>query len=228
MAKTIKQKFILDESGSMLSQQQVVIDGFNEQLDMMKKEEATGEVKYLVSLTKFSEKVEKVFTDVPLADVKRLTKEDYAPNGGTALFDAIGATISTAGRGETDVMVSIMTDGHENSSKEWKHSAIKTLIQLRERENKWGFVYFGANQDAFSAASSIGMSNAVNYAVANTGMAMQAMSSVRAAYTTSALSGNYNVSNLTCNVDQSSLTNTDYSNLINSSNPFSPNYKGSK
>ena len=40
MAKTIKQKFILDESGSMLSQQQVVIDGFNEQLEMMGKEEA--------------------------------------------------------------------------------------------------------------------------------------------------------------------------------------------
>ena len=205
MAKTIKQKFILDESGSMLSQQQVVIDGFNEQLEMMGKEEACGEIRYLVSLTKFSEKVEKVFTDVPLANVKRLTKNDYKPCGGTALFDAIGATIDTAARGETDVMVTIMTDGHENSSTNWKQPAIKTLIKLRQDENKWCFVYFGANQYALTAASSIGVANAVNYTVANTANAMHAMSAVRGTYTSSALSGNYMTSNLACNVNEADL-----------------------
>lgn len=206
MAKTIKQKFILDESGSMSPQQQIVIDGFNEQLETMGKEEKSGEVRYLVSLTKFSEKVEKVFTDVPLADVKKLTKNTYAPSGGTALFDAIGATIDCASQGETDVMVTIMTDGHENASREWKQPAIKTLIKIRQEENKWGFVYFGANQNAWTAASSIGVNNAVNYTAANTGIAMRAMSSVRSTYTSSALSGNYMVSNLACNVDESELT----------------------
>jgi len=205
MAKTIKQKFILDESGSMLNQQQVVIDGFNEQLQMMAKEEKAGEVTYLVSLTKFSEKVEKVFTDVPLAQVQKLNKNTYSPDGGTALFDAIGATISTATRGETDVMVTIMTDGRENASREWKRAAIQTLIKIRQDENKWGFVYFGANQDAWAAAKDIGVSNAVNYTVANTGMAMNAMSAVRSTYTSSALSGNYMTSNLACDVNEAEL-----------------------
>lgn len=205
MAKTIKQRFILDESGSMSPQQQVVIDGFNEQLEMMGKEEKSGEVCYLVSLTKFSEKVEKVFTDVPLADVKRLTKQTYAPLGGTALFDAIGATIDTAALGETDCIVTIMTDGHENSSKKWKREGIKTLIKIRQNENKWGFVFFGCGMDAFVEATSMGMSNAVNYTAANTGNAMRAMSAVRSTYTSSAMSGVYNTSNLACNINEADL-----------------------
>ena len=207
MAKTIKQKFIIDESGSMNSQQKTVIDGFNEQLETMAQEEkdANGELTYLVSLIKFSDKVKIVFQDVPLAQVKKLTEADYTPSGGTALFDAIGETISRAYPGETDNIITIITDGHENASRSYKHAAIKTLIDLRQRENKWGFVYFGANQDAWSAASSMGISNAVNYTVANTGMAMNSMSSVRSTYTASAMKGHYQTTNLTCDINEAEL-----------------------
>ena len=204
--KTIKQKFIIDESGSMLNQQMTVINGFNEQLQDMAREEREQDVRYLVSLTKFSHAVTKVFVDVPVAEVPKLTTETYRPDGSTALFDAIGATIESATLGETDVMVTIMTDGQENASRTWKQAAIKTLIDIRQRENKWGFVYFGANQDAWSAASSIGVANAVNYTVNNTANMMRASSTVRSAYTTSAMKGVYNVSNLTCNVNEKDLT----------------------
>ena len=71
--KTIKQKFIIDESGSMLNQQMTVINGFNEQLQDMAREEREQDVRYLVSLTKFSHAVTKVFVDVPMAEVPRLT-----------------------------------------------------------------------------------------------------------------------------------------------------------
>jgi len=203
--KTIKQKFIIDESGSMLNQWDTVISGFNEQLDTMKVEESTTEVRYLVSLTKFSYQSTVVYKDIPLAEVPRLTKQTYTPGGGTALLDAIGNTIDTAAPGETDVMITIMTDGEENSSREWKRSSIKTLIDLRQNENKWGFVYLGANQDAWQEAAQYGINNALNYTVANTGAAMKSMSAVRSCYVSSALEGTYATSNLCSTVNTEDL-----------------------
>ena len=205
--KTIKQKFVLDESGSMLAQQQVIINGFNEQLATMRQEEKAGDIRYLVTLTKFSDNATMIYKDVPLEQVADLTEQTYTPKGWTALYDAIGMTIDTATQGETDVLVTILTDGFENKSREWKKAAIKTLIDIRQRENKWGFVYFGANQDAWTEASNLGVLNAVNYTMANTGQAISAMSAVRSCYTSSVTSGNYNsLDKLTSNVNQDELT----------------------
>jgi hypothetical protein len=203
--KTIKQKFVLDESGSMDNQQDTVISGFNEQIITMKKEEKEQGVRYLVSLTKFNEHVELMYKDLPLANVPLLTKETYNPSGWTALYDAIGATIDTAKLGETDTIVTIMTDGVENRSKKWKKAGIKALIDVRQNENKWGFVYFGANQDAWAEASSLGMKNAMNYSMTSTGTAMNSMSSARCCYTTTAMNNTYDVSNLTANINQEDL-----------------------
>ena len=199
--KTIKQKFVIDESGSMLPQQSTVISGFNEQLNTMKQEEKDSDVRYLVTMVKFNDKVTVLFKDKPLEEVSELTEKTYVPKGWTALYDAIGATIDTATLGETDTIVTIMTDGHNNASKEWSKNSIKTLIELRQKENKWGFIYFGADQDAWDAASSIGVANAVNYTVENTGIAISAMSVCRSAYVTTASSGAYNVCNLTDNIN---------------------------
>jgi hypothetical protein len=204
--KVIKQRFVIDESISMSSQQHVVISGFNEQLDTMRKEETQQGVKYLVSLTKFSDTVTLVFKDLPLEKVQHLTTETYSPQGSTALLDAIGQTIDTALPGETDVVVTIFTDGQENASRQWKTVTIKTLIELRQKDNKWGFVFFGANQDAWTEAQNLGIANAVNYTMQNTGAAFTAMNCVRSAYTMSAVKGDYNVSNLTANVNLDELT----------------------
>jgi uncharacterized protein YegL len=203
--KTIKQKFVIDESGSMAGQQTTIISGFNEQLSTMRQEEKDTDVRYLVTLTKFSDKAVVVFKDKPLSEVPDLTTRTYTPSGWTALYDAIGMTIDTAEQGETDVMVTIMTDGAENKSREWKKASIKTLIQIRENENKWGFVFFGANQDAWQEASQLNISNALNYTMANTGAAMKSMSAVRSAYVTSALQGTYTTSNLTACVNTDDL-----------------------
>ena len=203
--KTIKQKFILDESGSMNVQRDTVISGFNEQIETMKQEEISNNISYLVSLTKFNDRVTVVYKDLPLNKILPLTYETYCPNGWTALYDAIGSTIDTAMLGETDTVVTIFTDGQENKSKTWKKVGIKTLIDLRQNENKWGFIYFGANQDAWQEASSLGMANAVNYTTSNTGAAIYAMSMCRSDYVTTENSGTYDVCNLTSTVNTDDL-----------------------
>jgi len=212
--KTIKQKFVIDESGSMLPQQSTVISGFNEQLATMKQEEKDSDVRYLVTLVKFSDNVTVLYRDKPLAEVEELTTRTYVPKGWTALYDAIGTTIDTAVLGETDTVVVIMTDGQNNASREWNKSQIKTLIELRQNENKWGFIYFGADQNAWASASSLGVANAVSYTAANTGEAISAMSACRSSYVTTASSGAYNVYSLTDSIQSCNLTATSSGSTI--------------
>ena len=79
------------------------------------------------------------------------------PRGGTALYDAIGIGVTEFGRSlaampeharpET-VQVIVVTDGEENSSVEYKASAIKKLVLSQKDDYKWDFVFLGANQDA--------------------------------------------------------------------------------
>lgn len=203
--KTIKQKFALDKSGSMTSMQMKVIEGFNKTLADMKEEEIRDDVRYLITLVEFSDNARIVYADKPLAEVKPLDTKTYVPDGMTALYDGIAMAIDTCEEGEKDTLVTIMTDGGENSSKDWDASTIKTLIDLRQDENKWGFTFFGANQDACLTAKSLGVRNALNYSTVNTSAAFRSTGDIRSAYTSQVKSMNYDVSNLTANVNQDEL-----------------------
>ena len=104
-----------------------------------------------------------VFENVAIAEVGFLDKNNYRPNGGTNLYDAIGTTIrrveaQLAPLAEIpNVLVVIVTDGGENASHEYNLAAIKNMIKEKEAEG-WTFIYLGANQDAFSVGSSFGLS----------------------------------------------------------------------
>ncbi len=115
--KTIRQRFIIDASGSMGPQMMSVINGFNEQLEQMQREQKEKDVRYLLSLTQFSYRSNLVYKDLPLYKVPKLSTLNYSPNGGTALLDAIGENLTDGGN--YDCLVTIMTDGEENSSTKW-------------------------------------------------------------------------------------------------------------
>jgi uncharacterized protein YegL len=202
--KIIKQKFVVDRSGSMSSQRDTIISGFNEQIETMKQEEKEKDVQYLVSLTLFSNKAEIIYKDKPLSEVQLFNHETYKTGGWTALNDAIVMTIDSAKLGETDTIITIMTDGHENASK-MKKAGVKALIKIRQEENKWGFVYFGANVDAWDEAAQYGISNAVQYTETNTNNAIHAMASCRSIYTSNALNNSYVNDNLTANINKEEL-----------------------
>ena len=59
----------------------------------------------------------------------------------------------------------IITDGQENSSKEYSKAQIKKKISDKQEKYDWEFIFLGANIDAASEAESIGIqrSNAVKY-----------------------------------------------------------------
>ena len=154
---------ILDKSGSMSTKVQDVIGGFNLYLDELAKEPA---VDYGFSLTLFDTVVEMKYKGVPLATVAKIDEKTYRPGGCTALLDAVGDTVQAVGTDGFDKVITvIMTDGEENSSREWTLETVRELIRRKEAAGNWTFVFLGANFDAFAQGASLGvpMANAVRY-----------------------------------------------------------------
>lgn len=102
---------------------------------------------------------------VPAEKVSEMSRRDYCPSGCTPLYDAMGKSISELEDvllpGD-QVLVTIITDGYENSSCEYNASSIKTLVG-RMREKGWTFVYIGANQDSIEVAKNMNIANAMNF-----------------------------------------------------------------
>lgn len=161
--------FVLDKSGSMSSIVNDAIGGFNTYLRELKKDKKAS---YKFSLTLFDTGVENRYADAALDVIPELTSKTYIPSGCTALLDAIGSTVATVERksgGAGKILTVILTDGEENSSREYSLTQIKSLIERKEREGNWTFVFLGAGLDAFAAGDRIGVgtSNSVAYDPAN-------------------------------------------------------------
>lgn len=145
------------------------IGGFNTYINTLK---ADNNASYQFSLTLFDTTLEKRYVAVPLKDVPELTTSTYVPGGMTALYDAIGQTVTAveqSGKQYNKVLTVILTDGHENSSREYRLEGVKTLITRKEKEGNWTFVFLGADLSAFAVGDNIGvrMANSVAYDPAN-------------------------------------------------------------
>ena len=123
---------ILDKSGSMGSCVTDTIGGFNTYKNELKKDKKS---KYLLSLTLFDTSYENRHIAVSLDSVPDLTLQTYVPGGMTALYDAIGksvAAVESNGEKYDKVLTVIMTDGEENSSREYRLPMVKELITRKE------------------------------------------------------------------------------------------------
>ena len=154
--------FLLDRSGSMESIRDDTEGGFNAFIAEQRSEPG----RCRVTLAQFDDEYEEVYRDVPIADVPRLS---LRPRGMTALLDSIGRLVSEAGvrlaalpeeQRPGVVIVGIMTDGHENASRELTHAAVKSMIERQSTTYGWQFLYMGADQDAIEVGASIGVSAA--------------------------------------------------------------------
>lgn len=158
---------ILDESGSMSCIERQALNGLNETLQTIRKaQEKYPDQEQLVSIVPFESQNIRLLRDkVSITKVNDLCPEEYNPGGCTPLFDAIGFGINSIRRQVTDddsVLVTIITDGEENSSREYSGSAIATIIDELKKKG-WMFTYIGANQDAVSVAKTINITNALNF-----------------------------------------------------------------
>lgn len=165
--------FVLDDSGSMQSCRAATISGYNEYLQAQKKDALETGIPTFVSLYKFDgSSVNAVFNRVSVNEVEELNEKSYDPQGMTNLYDAIGGVmmqinsqLSANKKADRDsIIITILTDGAENSSRTFDNSTIKQMVEKAEGKN-WGFMFLGANINAFAAGSSLGfgVNNTMQY-----------------------------------------------------------------
>jgi hypothetical protein len=172
---------VLDRSYSMMSCRSAMEEGLNAFVNKQKQE--SGETRF--TLVKFDD-----FYEIELAgvDIKSVGHCALEPRGNTALLDAVGKTIVDTGarlavlkeEGRPGlVVIVIVTDGEENSSKEFKLEDVKALTKQQTETYNWQFTYLGANQDAFGVAQGMGLAaaGAANYNVMHAKMAFDAAGS---------------------------------------------------
>jgi hypothetical protein len=153
---------LLDRSGSMEAIRPDVIGGFNA---FLASQQADGDDARL-SLVQFdtADVADVVVDDAPIGLVPPLTTATFIPRGGTPLLDATGHLIARArqraaaraamGQPEAVIVVTI-TDGHENSSREYTRGQVRKLVESCQAEG-WTFVFLSAGIDAYDEAHDVG------------------------------------------------------------------------
>lgn len=158
---------ILDRSGSMGAVVADTVGGFNTLIEGRKKD--AGETK--ISLVQFDDQYERVFEAKSPDEIGVL---EFEPRGLTALYDAIGRTVLDVGNRLRElseeerpdkVLIVVITDGQENSSREFTSDKINEMITHQQDVYNWDFMFIGANQDAILSAQTIGISasHSMNY-----------------------------------------------------------------
>ncbi len=167
--KRVFNLIIVDESGSMSIIEHQALMGLNETLETVgKMQKLHPDMEQRVTLITFDDSHQRyIFDNVPVGKTHLLTKREYRPGGATPLYDAIGMGISklNAQTGADDnVLVTIITDGEENCSREYNLKMVKTLIEKLKKQN-WTFTLIGTdNLDVEGMAGSMAIDNHLEFA----------------------------------------------------------------
>ena len=158
---------ILDESGSMSSIEKQAVDSVNETLQSVRSAQQKYEdQEHFVSFVTFnSDGIKTVLDRAEALKAEDITSDQFNPACCTPLYDAIGQSVTELKKSvaENDkVLVTIITDGYENASKEYNQASVKALTEKLGKEG-WTFAYIGANQDAVAVSNSLGISNAMDF-----------------------------------------------------------------
>lgn len=156
--------FILDASGSMAHLVADTLGSFNSLIEEQKKD--PGET-YITTVL-FNQYHNVLHNHISVKDMEPMTDKDYITFGTTALLDAVGKTIDNIGERLSDteeeerpekVIFVIITDGLENSSKEYSKAKVKEMIEHQQSKYSWTFMFLGANMDAVNEGASLGINS---------------------------------------------------------------------
>lgn len=184
--KTSHILFVLDDSGSMQDCRDATIEGFNGYLASQKENVKETGIKTFVSLYKFDGRnVTPVYSRIAVEEISPLDRNSYNPQGMTNLYDGIGGVMmkvnsDLASVKKTDrdsIIINILTDGQENSSRTFNNADIKQMVSKAE-EKQWTFMFLGANIDAFAVGNTLGFSkhNTMQFDTKNVGATMRSAS----------------------------------------------------
>lgn len=167
---------VLDESGSMFSTKEITIEGFNALIGNIKQTaKEFNDQEHFVSFISFNSMgLKGLIWKQPVEMIREIDHSSYQPNGGTPLYDALGFTLTKL-RNELNnqpnakVLVTVITDGEENASREFNGAQIRDLIKSLE-DGGWTFAYLGADHDVWRAAESLNIRNSKSYSKTKEGI----------------------------------------------------------
>lgn len=163
---------IVDESGSMSHLTRSTLSGVNETINTIKSAQrqfADTQV-HTLTLVTFDTgdprgNVRTLIDNKPIEQVEEFM--DYNPNGCTPLYDAMGMSLSRLynlikhDKDATGV-VTVLTDGLENASREWRPGPLGELIERLKSEG-WTFSYMGSAHDVKSVSDLLHIDNVVEF-----------------------------------------------------------------
>ena len=157
----------------MSSIEKQAVSGLNETFQTIRNaQKEHQEQQHFISFVTFnSAKIRTVMNRQAVDSDKKLKWTDYQPDDCTPLFDAMGRSLNDLKKHVNDedvVLVTIITDGYENASREYCGRDIKNLVaELKARG--WVFAYIGTNQDVDAVADDMGIRSRMSYEYSDTG-----------------------------------------------------------
>jgi uncharacterized protein YegL len=154
---------ILDCSGSMTQFMPLLRSSANEMIDALRNDPG------VLSILLFNTETAFLCYRVPLKDAPILNEHNVFSDGYTALYDAIQLVLqrihqefeATSGEFNTDVTITIFTDGLDNSSK--SANLLQTRLAIGQaRERGWNILFIGANVPGLAADLGIESEQAID------------------------------------------------------------------
>ena len=166
---------VLDASGSMNSVRTNVTKGLH---TLLAKQRDEINSPCTISTFSFNNYLSR---SKPFVNINDFQFSSYFPNGGTALndgicFAAVETTRHIQNLDEAEqpekVMVIVITDGHENTSKSYSRTDVKNIIAHYEENYEWDFLFVGSNQDAYATGTAMGFKSgkALSFAASGVGV----------------------------------------------------------
>ena len=163
---------IVDESGSMSHLREATMSGVNETINTIRsaQTEFAATQEHLLTLVTFDSSshrpdVRTIIDTMPIQDVAEFS--DYRPNGCTPLYDALGLSVTALhnkikDNKEATAVVTVLTDGLENSSVEWNAVTLRALIEKLKNEG-WSFSYMGSAHNVKEVTDLLSIENVVEF-----------------------------------------------------------------
>ena len=163
---------IVDESGSMSGLENITMQGINETLRTIREaqKQFADKQEHFVTLVTFDSRgnyppVRTLIDAKPIGLVADF--KNYTPYGGTPLYDAMGQSLTRLhekirNNENATAVVTVLTDGYENSSEEWTAQALRQLIDQLKEEG-WTFSYMGSAHDVKQVTIQLSIDNVVEF-----------------------------------------------------------------
>lgn len=180
MAKNSKDLSVfvaLDRSGSMGGEKWTnAVESLNEYVKGLQKEKISGDITIIAFDSdgmyggNSSVRLEPLAEAADIAYFEPINPSVLRPAGGTPLYDASAHVMNLAlEKNSKRTVVVILTDGEENTSREYTQAKIKEKVKELEAK-KWEVIFLGANFDVaqYTVSSGLATSKMRNFDLNNT------------------------------------------------------------